>query len=380
MVMKLTHDKVKIGMAVASHFILIAVAVVAVAMFSDELKGFVNAEQTPSTDVASGTEMDIEVVEEATDTRDFGHPEVAIENGQLVFLSGGTESTAESTDPDRVQVQTQDEFVSYTNDWQLDTYTLAANQQMAVYGTFHPEAKLYRVYRYDASEDVSVVLHEFDITDSPIFDIHHVHTPFTLMDLAPDEEHVYVLSRGFDHKNYIGLEPHSFVLPVDGGEIIPLALPETVYQVYWFTNYEIAFSGATFGGALYTSPYVEIYNINTHEILSTKIPVRGAFSGLEPKINSDASAYAYFDVVANHGYACGGSISNLIIRSYPEDEILFRLDNLHKVRYRWLNGSELEITYTPTPLPLNEYPRNSQMEDEVIECLSEQVMIYQVPE
>ena len=179
-------------------------------------------------------------------------------------MSGGTEPTDESADADRVQIQIEQEFVTYTNDWQLDTYTLAANQRMAIYGSFHPEAKLYRVYRYDAPTNTSVVLQEFDITNSPIFDIHHTHPPFTIMDLAPDEQHVYVLSRRFDHKNYIGLDPHSFALSVQSGDLIPLALPETVYQAYWFTNYEIAFSEATFAGSLYTSPYVEIYNLNTH--------------------------------------------------------------------------------------------------------------------
>ncbi len=379
--MRHTHDKVKISIAEASLFIAIAFAVVATAVFSDELKRLIIPASPSSTEDTLDTKGGLEEVDKVADNRDFGHPEVAIEDGQLVFLSGGTEPAVESGDSDRIQIQIQEEFVSYTNDWQLDTYTLAANKKMAIYGTFHGEAKLYRVYRYDASEDVSAVLQEFDITDSPIFDIHHTHPPFTIIDLAPDDEHVYVLSRRFDHKNYIGLEPHSFVLPVEGGKIIPLVLPETVYQTYWFTNYEIAFSGATFGGALYTSPYVEIYNINTHEISSTKIPVRGAFTGLEPKINPDASAYAYYDIAADHGYACGGNISNLVIRSYPEDDILFRLNNLHKVTYRWLNNTELEITYTPTPLPLNEYPRRNQMgPEDTIQCLEEEVMIYQVLE
>lgn len=376
--MKYPRTKAQVGMAVASLFLLIAAAI-SVVVFSDELEGLVQHGQSASTEVAPGNETVVEAVEANTEARDIGHPKVTINDGQLVFLSGGTEPADESEDADQVLVQIQKEFVAYTNDWQLDTYTLATNQQMAVYGAFHPGAKLYRVYRYNASTDTSVVLHEFDITNSPIFEIHHIHRPFTKMDLAPDEQHVYVLSNRFDHKYYIGLDPHSFVLSVQDGELIPLALPETVYQVYWFTNYEIAFSGATFGGALYTAPYVEIYNINTHEIASTKIPVRGASSGLEPKINPAASAYAYYDVVANHGYACGGSISNLVIRSYPEGETLFRLNNLHKVSYRWLNDNQLEISYTPTPLPLNEYPRRSQMGSEEIQCLEEEVMIYQVP-
>jgi hypothetical protein len=321
---------------------------------------------------------------EEGDSLDLNDPFVQIKDGQFQFLSGGFASSEDAAINSEAQILVYVTLASepayYTADWQLDAAVLSNDGKSAIYSTFHTQEKIYRIYRYDSVDDTNKVLAEFDISNSPIYTVGHLHMPLSRLSLAPDEQHYFLISLSSDHENFVGLTYNSFVQSVGGGELVELNIPTTVYQAYWFTNYEIAFSGATFGGAEYTSSYVEIYNINTHEVASTKIPVRGAFSGLEPKINPDASAYVYYDVVVNHGYACGGNISNLVIRSYPDDDILFRLDDLHKVSYRWLNGTELEITYTPTPLPLNEYPRRSQMEDEVIQCLEERVMIYQVPE
>lgn len=382
--MKLAHDKVKMSMIAASLFVVIA-AIAAISIFFDEFKGFIQSESTPSINIASGTETGIEETQEIADVRDFGHPEVAIKDGQFVFLSGGFEPAETPNEELRDNIYVYPSLTSdpvyYTADWQLDAFALTGDGKSVVYSSFHTEGRLYRVYHYGVLSGENTLLAEFDISDSPIFTLDHVHLPLSAIALSPDEQYYYLISLRFDHENYVGLEPDSFVQLIDGGEVVVLNLPQQMYQTYWFSNSEIAFSGATFGGSGYDAPYVQIYNIFSHEIVSTLIPSRGASSGLNPRVNPAATAYVYYDVVANHGYACGGQISNLVIRSYPENDILFSLDNLHEVTYRWLNDTELEITYTPTPLPLSEYPRRNKMgPEDIIQCLEEEVMIYQVPE
>lgn len=314
-------------------------------------------------------------------------PIVEMKNDEFEFLSGGYEDYEKINENSQSRILVyltldSNEPVYYTQDWQLDSYDVSTNKEMVIYGTFHTQARIYRIYRYDVSSGTNVLLKEFDISDSAIFTIDHLHLPLSSLELSPDAEHYYLRSYRFDHKNYIGLEYHNFVQATDGGDLVELTISENIYQQYWFSNSEIAFSGAVFAGSGYEESYVQIYNIYTHQIFPTQIPSRGAFSGLSPKINEAATAYAYYDITENHGYACGGSIINLIVLSYPDGNELFKLENLHEVEYRWLINGALEIKYTRIPEVDGEYLPRSKTDQETldsIQCSKEETMYFEGP-
>jgi hypothetical protein len=324
---------------------------------------------------------------ESSDIVDLKDPIIDWQAGEFVFLSGGYESREavgekvagrilvylawDSSDP-----------VYYTNDWQLDSFDISSNKQLVVYATFHTQAKIYRVYRYDVINNTNVLLEDFDISNSEIFTDHHIHLPLSSLEISPDAEHYYLNAYSSTHIASLGLAQDNFVQSTNGGDLIDLNIPKDIYQQYWFSNSEVAFSGANFAGSNYDADYVQIYNINNHLVSSTKIPTRGSFSGLSPKVNPASTAYAYYDITENHGYPCGGSIMDLVVLAYPDGKELLRLENLHELEYRWLADGALEIIYTRIPEVTGEYLPRSKTDQETldsIQCSKEETMYFEVP-
>lgn len=331
--------------------------------------------------------VEVELTQDFSGTSDLKDPIVEMQNGEFKFLSGGHESREDvgNSTGGRILVYLvwdSSDPVYYTNDWQLDSFDISENKQMVVYSTFHTQSKIYRIYRYDVAKSTNTILKEFNISDSQLFTEHHIHLPLSALELSPDAQYYYLHSFNNNHIASLGLSPDIFVQPTTGGDLIEVDIPEDIYQQYWFSNSEVAFSGASFAGSGYNADYVQIYNIYTGLISSTKIPTRGAMSGLSPKINSASTAYAYYDIMENHGYACGGRIMDLVVVSYPDGEELFRLTGLHELEYRWLVNNELEIVYTRIPEVDGEYLPRSKTDQEIldsIQCSQEEVMYFEAP-
>lgn len=324
-------------------------------------------------------------VELEMDFSNLENPIVGWQDGEFVFLSGGYDNIEDVSDgrqTGRVMVYLGWDSrppVYYTHDWQLDSYDVSSNEQVVIYSTFHTQARIYRVYRYDVGSGENTVLSEFDITDSTIFSVDHSHIPFSTLEITPDAEHYYLYSYSSHFEGSLDLENQNFVQATNGGELTVLDIPENIYQQYWFSNSKVAFSGANFAGSKYEEEYVQIYDIYTHEVSSTKIPTRGSMSGLSPKVSPDSTAYAYYDITENHGYACGGRIMDMVVVSYPDGEELFRLEDLHELEYRWLVDDSLEITYTRIPEIDGEYTPRSQTGQETldaIKCAEQEVMYF----
>lgn len=327
------------------------------------------------------------IEESEIDTSYAEGPLVSWQDNEFVFLSGGYESREDVNGRAEGRILVYLAFdssdpVYYTHDWQLDSYDVSDNKQVVIYSAFHTQAKIYRVYRYDVANNSNTLLSEFDISNSELFTDDHIRLPLSSLKLSPDAQHYYLNTYNNNHIASLGLEQDNFVQSVNGGDLIDLDIPVNIYQQYWFSHSEVAFSGANFAGSGYDADYVQIYNISTGLVSPTKIPTRGAMSGLSPKVNPASTAYAYYDITANHGYACGGRIMNLIVLSYPDGEELFRLDDLHELEYRWLANNELEIVYTRIPEVEGEYTPRSKTNQETLDatqCAEQEIMYFKAP-
>ncbi len=373
------------------HISIIAAVIIALSVLTvfAAVRQFNKVDKSAMTSVGKQDATDNHVVAEKPET-EISHledPVAGWKDGEFEFLSGGYDgrNDVDGRAEGRILVYLawdSNDPVYYTNDWQLDSFATSSNKQMVIYSTFHTQAKIYRVYRYDVASDTSTLLSEFDISDSELFTDNHIHLPISSLQLSPDAQHYYLHAYNNDHIASLGLEQDNFVQSTNGGDLIDLDIPVDIYQQYWFTNSEVAFSGANFAGSGYNSDYVQIYNIYSGLVSSTKIPARKAMSGLNPRVNPASTAYAYYNVTENHGYACGGSIMDLIVVSYPDGEELFRLEDLHNLEYRWLMNNELEIIYTPIPEVEDGYTPRSKTDRETlnaIQCAEQEIMHFKAP-
>lgn len=242
------------------------------------------------------------------------------------------------------------DLVIKSKDWHLNGFDFTTEKDIVIYSAYQPATERYVIFRFDVAPNSSIPIKEFRISNK--------HFTFSTRVGQFDGPRDFLIPRANiqispDNTRFWWRTPkskwpveNSFILDLEGKNERIVSLPENLAQFYWFSNNELAFGGATYGGAPYNYPYIQIYDINTGKISSTKIPTRGAFSGLEPKVNPASTAYAYSDMTSNSGgYDCGSNIVRLTVKSYPEGEELYRLEDLHYVHYRWLTDGGLEISY-----------------------------------
>jgi hypothetical protein len=287
---------------------------------------------------------------------------------------------------------TNDTISTTNTEWRLDSSVRDRGNNFVIFSAYSISKKEFILYHVDLKQNNSIKpLHTFTFSVSNGFTRDYFRKIPLSITIPPTITRGYV---GGHFPTPIKISPDSTkiyfasVIPSVGknildlqGNLTPLTeLPaEGGIDVYWFSNAELAFGGRSTAGSEYNFPFYQVYNIHTKTIKPTKIPVGGGFNGLEPKVNSDATAYASQDVTSNSGWYCGLNILRLIIRTYPDGEEIFTLDNTHALDYRWLSASELEIKFTRAPL-YKELGAQHAPNATPTTCFSEETMIYKLPD
>lgn len=224
--------------------------------------------------------------------------------------------------------------LSLSDEWLLDTAAEPESGSYIFFSAYHIEKKYYGIFRFDtATEEVKVFSSQYGDMGYKHYDDFNLFSGARIV-FSPDESKLFFsVSPIFYFKDPIQ------IFDLDGNAFEHEPPPRAVH-IKWFSN-----------DSLYFEPDVapadsgqQILNIYTGKISQTKIPAKHRFA----KINPSATAYAYTEgmqVFEGQSYKCGGWFPNLVVRSYPEGEELYRMDGLHKVDYSWNFDGKLKLKY-----------------------------------
>ena len=275
--------------------------------------------------------------------------------------------------------------------WKLDSSSLSSDDKIAIFTAFDLTGQRFVVLKVDLEKSNDIV----ELSSFPI--IHFTEKnedyfrkfPSTIniplekrrtgiiweyvpstVNISPDNTKVLVRP--------IGTAINRAVIDLDGESIDISKIPDGV-EIFWFSNSKLAFGGRSYSGATYDYPHYQIYDIYTKDIDSTKLPIGGGFGGLKPRINPEATAFVSYDIVSNSGWYCGTNIAQAVVRTYPEGDEIFTLDNLHEIDYRWLHNGELEFSYIRAP-NYKELGAKSAPKPTPVDCFTEEeIMKYTLP-